>query len=329
MRKLVLGFAAAALAAAPASAALKVGEKAPDFTTTGAVGGKEFKLHLAEQLKKGPMVLYFFPKAFTSGCTAEAHAFSASIADFKKAGAQVVGMSADDLKTLHDETAFKIAVSKHITDIADKYIIPGETSDSAIMFVPAESITDKGWHAVQRLNVKGTLTMCETAHRLAMKPANRGTIVNVTVSPHHGFPAMAHTGAARAAVEALTNELEEKAIQFLTRIDSMGGMLEAIASGYPQREIDEATYRYQKEIEDHKRIIVGASWLRGGSRTTSPSPRSRWGGSPPSRCASIRPSSGRGRRPRSRSSGWARCRSTDGSSRCSPRQFAGRSQARS
>ena len=74
-------------------------------------------------------------------------------------------------------------------------------------FVPAEGITDKGWHAVQRLNVEGTLTMCETAFELAMKPANRGTIVNVTVSPHQGFPAMAHTGAARAAVEALTNEL--------------------------------------------------------------------------------------------------------------------------
>ena len=77
-------------------------------------------------------------------------------------------------------------------------------------FVPAEGITDKGWHAVQRLNVGGTLTMCETAYELAMQPAKRGTIVNVTVSPHQGFPAMAHTGAARAAVEALTNELAGK-----------------------------------------------------------------------------------------------------------------------
>jgi peroxiredoxin len=102
MRKLLTAIVASALAAAPATAALKVGDKAPDFTTTGAVGGKEFKLHLADQLKKGPVVLYFFPKAFTSGCTAEAHAFSQSIGDFKKAGAQVVGMSADDLKTLHD-----------------------------------------------------------------------------------------------------------------------------------------------------------------------------------------------------------------------------------
>ena len=117
MRKLLLGFAAAALAAAPAFAALRVGTKAPDFATTGAVGGKEFKLHLAEQLKKGPVVLYFFPKAFTSGCTAEAHAFSESIGEFKKAGAQVIGMSADDLKTLHDfstkecRSAFPVATA--------------------------------------------------------------------------------------------------------------------------------------------------------------------------------------------------------------------------
>ena len=84
MRKLLIAFAAASLAAARPIAALKVGDKAPDFTTTGAVGGKEFKLHLADQLKKGPVVLYFFPKAFTSGCTAEAHAFSASIGDLRR-----------------------------------------------------------------------------------------------------------------------------------------------------------------------------------------------------------------------------------------------------
>src|SRR5690242_21860147 len=102
MRNILAAITAAAIIAAPAAAALKVGEKAPDFTSTGAVGGKEFKMHLADMLKKGPVVLYFFPKAFTSGCTAEAHAFSTSIGDFKKAGAQVIGMSGDDLKTLHD-----------------------------------------------------------------------------------------------------------------------------------------------------------------------------------------------------------------------------------
>ncbi len=74
-------------------------------------------------------------------------------------------------------------------------------------FVPAEGIKPKGWSAVHRLNVDGTLAMSEAAHRLAMGPAGAGTIVNVTVSPHQGFPAMAHTGSARAAVEALTREL--------------------------------------------------------------------------------------------------------------------------
>lgn len=137
MRKLLFAFAAATLAVAPATAALKVGDKAPDFTTTGAVGGAEFRLHLADQLKKGPVVLYFFPKAFTSGCTAEAHAFSESIAEFKKAGAQVIGMSADDLKTLHDfsvkecRSAFPVATATPATqkayDVAwAKY--PGKTT---------------------------------------------------------------------------------------------------------------------------------------------------------------------------------------------------------
>src|SRR5437764_11000348 len=74
-------------------------------------------------------------------------------------------------------------------------------------FVPAEGITAKGWQAVQRLNVEGTLAMCQAAHELAMRPAGSGTIVNVTVSPHHEMPAMAQTGAARAAVEALTHEI--------------------------------------------------------------------------------------------------------------------------
>jgi len=124
MRKFLLGLSAIALAAAPAGAALKQGAQAPDFTTTGAVGGKEFKVHLAAQLKKGPVVLYFFPKAFTSGCTAEAHAFSESIGEFKKAGAQVIGMSADALPILKKfsveecRSAFPVATATPATQKA-------------------------------------------------------------------------------------------------------------------------------------------------------------------------------------------------------------------
>jgi citronellol/citronellal dehydrogenase len=76
-------------------------------------------------------------------------------------------------------------------------------------FVPAEAIAAKGWRAVMRLNVEGTMTMTAAAGDALRSGGGGGVVVNVTVSPHHGMPAMAHTGAARAAVEALTVELAE------------------------------------------------------------------------------------------------------------------------
>src|SRR5437660_7065544 len=74
-------------------------------------------------------------------------------------------------------------------------------------FTPAEMIATKGWRAVWRLNVDGMLNMAEAAYELALGRAGGGAIVNVTLSPHHGMPGMAHSGAARASVEALTREL--------------------------------------------------------------------------------------------------------------------------
>lgn len=91
---------ASLLIAPPIGAALPVGAPAPDFRTTGALAGKPFNLHLKDQLKHGPLVLYFYPKAFTQGCTLEAKAFADAMPQFRKAGARVVGMSADDLDTL-------------------------------------------------------------------------------------------------------------------------------------------------------------------------------------------------------------------------------------
>lgn len=105
-----LAFAAVSLAVAtPAIAALAPGAQAPDFTTRGAIAGKVFRLHLAEQLKKGPVVLYFFPAAFTGGCNAEAHAFAEAIPDFQAAGATVIGMSADTVETLTKFSSEKCA----------------------------------------------------------------------------------------------------------------------------------------------------------------------------------------------------------------------------
>lgn len=96
----VLGAAAFFVIPKAATSALAVGTQAPDFTTRGAIGGKIFTLTLSKQLKKGPVVLYFFPAAFTPGCTAEAHEFAEATDEFKAAGATVIGMSADPVDKL-------------------------------------------------------------------------------------------------------------------------------------------------------------------------------------------------------------------------------------
>jgi peroxiredoxin Q/BCP len=91
----------ATLFAVPASAALKNGAAAPAFTTQASLGGKEFTFSLTDALKSGPVVVYFYPKAFTSGCTVEAHMFAEAMDDFKALGASVIGISKDNIETLN------------------------------------------------------------------------------------------------------------------------------------------------------------------------------------------------------------------------------------
>ena len=92
-------------------------------------------------------------------------------------------------------------------------------------FSPAELIAAKGWRAVWRLNVEGMLNMSEAAFELALERAGAGTIVNVTLSPHNGMPGMAHSGSARATVEALTRELAG-------RWEHAGVTVSAVAAGH-------------------------------------------------------------------------------------------------
>jgi len=116
----VLGLS---LALTPTAAvpALPTGARAPDFTTSGALAGRPFRLRLREQLRHGPVVLYFYPQAFTGGCTMEAHAFSEAASDFRRAGARVIGMSADDYDTLRRfsvegcRSAFPVATASQAT----------------------------------------------------------------------------------------------------------------------------------------------------------------------------------------------------------------------
>lgn len=89
------------IVACGARAALPPGHAAPEFTAPATQGGKEFRFSLAEALKQGPVVLYFYPAAFTTGCTREAHAFAAAIGQFRALGARVIGVSGDDIATLN------------------------------------------------------------------------------------------------------------------------------------------------------------------------------------------------------------------------------------
>lgn len=101
MNKLVWGIALTMMVALPALAALKAGDKAPDFSAKASLAGKEFNFSLEGALKKGPVVVYFYPSAYTKGCDLEAHTFSQEKEKFDAAGATIIGVSADSIARLN------------------------------------------------------------------------------------------------------------------------------------------------------------------------------------------------------------------------------------
>jgi thioredoxin-dependent peroxiredoxin len=122
-RRLLLSAIAAVSVAAvgvPAFAALKVGTKAPDFTLPGFQGGKPLTYNLAEARKKGPVVVYFFPAAFTGGCDLEAHLFAEAADDYAKAGASIIGVTAGKIERLQEFSADNARCSGKFPVAADQ-----------------------------------------------------------------------------------------------------------------------------------------------------------------------------------------------------------------
>jgi len=105
MRFKVLGISLLLLTATPSLAALKQGDTAPDFKTQASLAGKEFTFSLRDALKKGPVVVYFYPAAFTGGCNLQAHTFAENHDKFVAAGASVIGVSLDSISRLNDFSA--------------------------------------------------------------------------------------------------------------------------------------------------------------------------------------------------------------------------------
>ena len=93
------------VATLPAQAALKAGDTAPDFSTQASLAGKAFHYVLADALKAGPVVVYFYPSAFTEGCNIQAHTFSVRKEEFDAAGATIIGVSLDSISRLNDFSA--------------------------------------------------------------------------------------------------------------------------------------------------------------------------------------------------------------------------------
>jgi len=133
-RLLGAGLLAASLAA---WAGLQPGSPAPDFTAQASLGGKVFQFSLSQSLKQGPVILYFYPAAFTSGCTVEAHQFAEATDRFKAMGATVIGVSHDDIETLKkfsvSECRSKFAVA------ADPDLAISKSYEATAWFMPGHS----------------------------------------------------------------------------------------------------------------------------------------------------------------------------------------------
>lgn len=157
-----------------AQAALPVGAVAPDFTVQAALAGKEFTFTLHQALATGPVVLYFYPKSFTAGCTAEAHAFAEASEEFKSLGATLIGVSHDDIATQKDfsqrECRDKFAVAADadakllkLYDVAST-IRPDTAARVSFVISPQGKVLYGYDNRSPELHVSNTLKALETWH---------------------------------------------------------------------------------------------------------------------------------------------------------------------
>jgi len=172
-KAIIAASLAAGAVAAPASAELPVGASAPAFSTKAALAGEQFAFSLKEALRKGPVVLYFYPKAFTQGCTLEANAFAESMPEFEKAGASVIGMSNDDIGTLkrfsreecRDAFPVGVADAKMIADYDVKLGDSGLASRTSYVIAPDGRIAAVHSDSDYRGHVRETLAAVRSLSR--------------------------------------------------------------------------------------------------------------------------------------------------------------------
>ena len=139
-----------------AHAALPLGAAAPDFTLPAALAGKAFTFSLQQALAKGPVVVYFYPKSFTAGCTAEAHAFAEAAPQFAAAGASLIGVSHDDLSTQKEFSRLECRDQFPVAADADAKVL--KSYDAALLVMP-----NMAGRVSYVVSPQGRCCMCMTA----------------------------------------------------------------------------------------------------------------------------------------------------------------------
>jgi peroxiredoxin len=132
--KVIAAAVMLAVGVSPALAALKPGDKAPEFSAQASQAGNVFTFSLADALKKGPVVLYFYPAAFTPGCTVEAHDFAEAIDQYKALGATVIGVSHDTIDTLTKFSVSECRSKFAVAADADQHIM--KSYDAVLKIAP-------------------------------------------------------------------------------------------------------------------------------------------------------------------------------------------------
>jgi peroxiredoxin Q/BCP len=165
MKRVLAGATLSAFIALPAFAALKQGDPAPGFTAKASLAGKEFSYTLDDALKKGPVVVYFYPSAYTGGCNIEAHTFSENAAQFAAAGATVIGVSGDSIERLNafsadpEYCAGKVAVASDADGaIAKSFDLTAKT---------APAFNDTKGNPVDHLLIERTTFVVTPDHKIA------------------------------------------------------------------------------------------------------------------------------------------------------------------
>lgn len=139
LRRIAAAVLLTGCVALPAWASLDIGASAPDFTTEASLNGQLFKFSLADALKQGPVVVYFYPAAFTKGCNIEARKFAEAIDQFKALGAQVIGVSKDNIETLHKFAASPSECNGKFAVAADPGLKIAESYDATLLVYPGHA----------------------------------------------------------------------------------------------------------------------------------------------------------------------------------------------